>query len=132
MNIKNMITNRENFIQFIKFGIVGLSNTFIGLGIYYLLLWLGANYLICNAVSWIISVFNAFYWNNKYVFKNENTWFNALIRTYISYGFSFLVSTVLLYLFVEWCGISKVLAPVVCLVVTIPLNFLLNKFWTFK
>lgn len=132
MNIKNMMTNKENFIQFIKFGIVGLSNTFIGLGIYYLLLWLGANYLICNAVSWIISVFNAFYWNNKYVFKNENTWFSALIRTYISYGFSFLVSTVLLYLFVEWCGISKVLAPVVCLVVTIPLNFLLNKFWTFK
>lgn len=132
MDIKNMMTNKANFIQFIKFGIVGLSNTFIGLGIYYLLLWIGANYLICNAVSWVISVFNAFYWNNKYVFKNENTWFNALIRTYISYGFSFLVSTVLLYLFVEWCGISKVLAPVVCLVVTIPLNFLLNKFWTFK
>ena len=132
MDIKNMMTNKANFIQFIKFGIVGLSNTFIGLGIYYLLLWIGANYLICNAVSWVISVFNAFYWNNKYVFKNENTWFNALIRTYISYGVSFLVSTVLLYVFVEWCGISKVLAPVVCLVVTIPLNFLLNKFWTFK
>jgi len=132
MDLRNKLENKESIIQFIKFGIVGLSNTFVGLGLYYLLLWLGANYLICNAVSWVISVFNAFYWNNRYVFKNENTWLKALIRTYLSYGFSFLISTGLLYIFVECLGISKILAPLLCLLVTIPLNFVLNKFWTFK
>lgn len=132
MDLKQKLANKESVVQFIKFGIVGLSNTFVGLGIYYLLLWLGANYLVCNAISWVISVFNAFYWNNKYVFKTSNTWLTALFRTYLSYGFSFLVSMVLLYVFVEWCGISKVLAPILTLVVTIPLNFILNKFWTFK
>ena len=132
MNIKEKLQSKENILQFIKFGIVGLSNTFIALAVYYGLLWLGVNYLISNTISWIVSVFNAFYWNNKYVFKNENTWLKALIRTYISYGFSFLLGTLLLYVFVDWLGVSKVIAPLLLLIITIPLNFLLNKFWTFK
>jgi putative flippase GtrA len=132
VNVKEIIKSNNSLIQFIKFGVVGLSNTLLGLGIYYLLLFLGANYLICNFLSWVISVFNAFYWNNKYVFKNENTWIKALLKTYASYGFTFIVSTGLLFILVEWCRVSEVLAPVLCLLVTIPLNFLLNKFWTFK
>lgn len=97
-------------IQFIKFSIVGFSNTVISLFVYYVLLWLKCNYLIANAMSWIISVFNGFYWNNKYVFKNENTWLKALIRTYISYGFSFILGNILLIVLMEVfikCSISN-------------------------
>ena len=122
----------ESWLQFIKFGIVGVANTGIGLGSYYLLLWLGCHYLVANVGSWVVSVFNAFYWNNKYVFKSNAIWWRALIKTYISYGASFVSGTVLLYLLVEWCGVSELLAPVCTLLLTIPMNFLLNKFWTFK
>lgn len=124
--------SKENILQFIKFGIVGLSNTIIALAIYYGLLLFGVNYLVSNTISWIVSVFNAFFWNNKYVFKNENTWLKALLRTYISYGFSFIMGSFLLYVFVDWLGISNVVAPLVLLIITIPFNFLLNKLWTFK
>lgn len=123
---------KRTFIQFIKFGIVGLSNTAIGLGTYYLFLFLDFHYMIANILSWVISVFNAFYWNNRYVFKNSTAWCTALVRTYISYGFSFLFGCVVLYILVEWCGISDKIAPLLTLVITIPLNFVLNKFWTFK
>lgn len=119
-------------IQFIKFSIVGFSNTVISLFVYYVLLWLKCNYLIANAMSWIISVFNGFYWNNKYVFKNENTWLKALIRTYISYGFSFILGNILLIVLIEFFKVSEIIAPLIILVITIPLNFLMNKFWTFK
>lgn len=132
MNLKERFESREKFIQFAKFCLVGLTNTVIGLGIYYFLLWFGVNYLISNAASWVISVLNAFYWNNKYVFKNESSWLYSLLKTYVSYGFSFLLGLVLLYIFVEWCSISKILAPLLILIVTIPVNFLLNKFWTFR
>lgn len=83
-------------------------------------------------MSWIISVFNAFYWNNKYVFRNENTWLKALIRTYISYGFSFILGNILLIVLIEFFKVSEIIAPLIILVITIPLNFLMNKFWTFK
>ena len=132
MDFKQAISSQESFSQFIKFCIVGLSNTAIGLGTYYLFLWLGFHYMIANVLSWVISVFNAFYWNNKYVFKSSTTWLKSLFRTYISYGVSFLVGAVVLYGVVEWCGISDVVAPLLVLIVTIPLNFVLNKFWTFK
>ena len=113
-------------IQFIKFSIVGFSNTVISLFVYYVLLWLKCNYLIANAISWIISVFNGFYWNNKYVFKNENTWLKALIRTYISYGFSFILGNILLIVLIEFFKVSEIIAPLIILVITIPLNFLMN------
>ncbi|MEG2931919.1 MAG: GtrA family protein [Ruthenibacterium sp.] len=32
----------------------------------------------------------------------------------------------------QYWGVSEWIAPVINLVITIPLNFILNKFWTFK
>lgn len=118
--------------QFFKFGLVGVLNTLIGFGTYYCFLWIGCNYLIANLISWLISVFNAFYWNNKYVFVNNVAWTTALLKTYLSYGFSLVSGTLLLYVLVEYLGISDLIAPVCTLFLTIPMNFLLNKFWTFR
>lgn len=126
------IRDYESLIQFIKFAIVGLSNTAISLLVYYALLWLGSNYFIANTVAWIVSVFNAFYWNNKYVFKNGNSYIKALIRTYMSYGVSFLLGSTILVILIEYFGVSEKLAPILVLVITIPLNFLMNKYWTFR
>lgn len=130
--IVSLFNSKGGIIQFIKFGIVGLSNTTIGLGSYYLFLWLGWHYMLANVISWIISVFNAFYWNSKYVFDTSRSWIRALFRTYVSYGFSFVIGAVVLYVLVEWGGISDVIAPLLVLIITIPLNFVLNKFWAFK
>lgn len=122
----------KGIVQFIKFGIVGASNTFIALVVYYLLLWMGAAYLIANTISWIVSVFNAFYWNNRCVFKNDTPWRKALVKTYISYGISFFAGTVLLIVFIEIFNMSDVIAPLFTLVLSIPMNFIMNKYWTFK
>lgn len=123
---------KNSLIQFIKFGLVGVSNTIVGFGVYYLLYYCGVYYLIANIASWLISVFNAFYWNNKYVFQAGSSWWKTLVRTYISYGASLIISTMMMYVLVALIHISPVIAPVICLVVTIPMNFILNKFWAFK
>lgn len=126
------LKNRETAVQFIKFGIVGISNTAIGLGTYYFFLYIGCHYMVANVLSWLISVFNAYFWNNRYVFKNEVAWIRSLVKTYLSYGLSFLSGCVCLYALVEWMGISDKIAPLLTLLLTIPMNFLLNKFWTFR
>lgn len=125
-------SNRKSLIQFFKFSLVGISNTIVGLGVYYILLWLGMHYMLANFIGWAVGVANAFFWNNKYVFKNENTWWKALSRTYVSYGVSFLVGAILLYVLVDFLGVGKYLAPILALVITTPLNFFMNKFWTFR
>ena len=123
----------KTFLQFIKFGLVGCSNTLISLAIYYILIFVKVNYIIAYIIGFIVSVLNAFYWNNKYVFKNDkdNTKLK-LIRTYESYGVTFILSNVLLYLQVDVLSISEILAPLICLTITIPLNFIINKFWVYK
>lgn len=122
--------------QFVKFGIVGISNTLISLGIYYLLTLININYLIANTAGFFGGTFNAYYWNNKYVFKKKENEKRSIvqsgIKVFLSYGITYLISTFLLYLFVDILCISKIVAPIIGIIFTTPLNFLLNKLWAFK
>ncbi len=131
--------------QFIKFGIVGLSNTVIGYIIYAATLFIlqhfgvlpGIDKYIAQFVMFLLSVAWSFYWNNKYVFK-EGTgekrnviW--ALLKTYASYAFtSLFLSEILLMIWVEVFHINEYVAPVLSLLITVPLNFIIQKYWVFK
>ena len=121
-------------IQFIKFGIVGFFNTLISLSIYYIFVYIDADlYLIGNGAGFVIAVLNAYYWNQKYVFKKKDrVHTTSIIKTFTVYGFTFLVSTVLLFVMVQELDISEKIAPLIILCITIPLNFILNKFWALK
>lgn len=126
-----------NFIQFVKFGIVGLSNTIISYVVYSLFVLAGAPYLVGNVFGFVLSVLNSFYWNNKYVFKTEEgkarSWIKTLIKTFIAYaGTGLVLSSILLVLWIDILHIPELIAPLINLIVTIPLNFIINKFWAFK
>lgn len=134
MWVKQKSSTIKNIIQFIKFGIVGLSNTAISLFIYYIFIYFNKNwYLIGNTIGFFISVLNSYYWNHKYVFdKKEKGHIKSILKTLISYGFTFILSTGLLFIMVNYLSISPIIAPILNLIITIPLNFLLNKFWAMK
>lgn len=121
------------FNQFVKFGIVGLSNVLVQLAVYYLLIYADVHYIIAYIISFITSVLNAYFWNNRYVFNNsDSTFWNKFIKVYISYFITFLLSTVLLYLWVDVLELSKIIAPIINIFITTPINFVLNKSWAFK
>lgn len=122
--------------QFIKFGLVGVSNTLVAWACYYLFLWIDEDlFMVGSIVGAVVSIANAFFWNDRFVFKgNENDWrskLKRLAKTYVSYGGTSLLSTFLLWLEVQ-LSVSKVIAPIVNLIITIPLNFIINKLWTFR
>ena len=132
--MKKMKTSMQ---QFIKFGLVGVSNTLVSWACYYFFLWVDESlYLIGGIVGTIVSIANAFFWNDKFVFKSDNNdWQSKLKRlgkTYISYGGTSLLGMVLLWVEVNCFNISKVIAPPINLAITVPLNFLINKYWTFS
>jgi putative flippase GtrA len=125
------------FIQFIKFGIIGVSNTLVSLLVYYAFLYFDENlYLVGNLVGWVVSVANSFFWNYKFVFKSENHSLSdtakKVAKTYICYGITFLLSTLLLWAEVEVLHWSQVISPIVNLFITVPLNFFMNKLWAFR
>ena len=128
--------NDEIILQFIKFGLVGVSNTLVAWICYYLFLWFDEDlYIVGSVVGGVVSIANAFYWNDQFVFKsNNNDWRSKLKRlgkTYISYGGTSLFGLFLLWVEVRFLGVSKLLAPPLNLIITIPLNFMLNRNWTF-
>lgn len=135
---RSNMTNRDRSImQFIKFGVVGVSNTFVSYFTYVLMCMMGFNFHIGNLAGFVIGVLNSFYWNNRYVFKIEEnesrTWWKALAKTFVSYGFSGLVVTEILLIFwIDVIGVSSYVAPILNLFITVPLNFMLNKLWAFK
>ena len=139
--IKKDLTDkkRQTFKEFLQFGLVGVSNTIISYLLYVVTLLLVSksgvkfDYIIANIVSWLLSVLWSFYWNNKFVFKKEegekrNIW-AALFKTYVSYGFTGLILNNILW--VSVLHISKMLAPIINLVISIPINFFMNKLWAF-
>lgn len=142
--IKKDLTDkkRQTFKEFLQFGLVGVSNTIISYLLYVVTLLLVSksgvkfDYIIANIVSWLLSVLWSFYWNNKFVFKKEegekrNIW-AALFKAYVSYGFTGLIlNNILSVLWVSVLHISKMLAPIINLVISIPINFFMNKLWAF-
>jgi len=129
--------NKTEVYQFIKFGIVGASNTLIAYVIYSICVCLGIHYLLANALGFFISVLNAYYWSDRFVFKKGEgearsaIW--TLAKTYVAYGSTgLLLASILLYLYVDKLHISEYIAQLLVLVITIPLNFIINKFWSFK
>lgn len=125
----------DGLLQFIKFGLVGVMNNGISYIVYIILVNLGMHYTPANIIGFTISVFNSYYWNNKYVFVTESrrVWWKIFLKTYISYaGTGIVLSNILLVLWIEVCSISEMVAPIINMIATMPINFLVNKFWAYK
>ena len=151
----------KNLWQFIKFGLVGVSNTLISELIYVIIVMLKGNYLFASFMGFIISVLNAYYWSNKYVFKEKadrerRVWWKVLLKTYVAYFWGFLVNLCLLVLWIDILHIADYMGPVmevltrfgvtmmdaevlgnllaegVNLILIIPMNFLINKYWAYR
>lgn len=120
--------------QVIRYGFVGLAGTLLSLAIYLPIVWIREDlYIFAYTTCFVVSVVFTYFLNNKFVFdKKEQGHVKPLIKAYISYGIGFLIGTVSLYVLVHFFEIPATIAPVLTLGVTVPINFLLNRFWTFK
>ena len=135
--MKNKEKIRNLLIQFIKFGIVGGINTVLSYlitnGCYYLL---DLHEQISNLIAFLITVYISFTLNSKFVFneneENRNYW-KSLLKVYASYSITGLFLTaILLYIEEELIGIPHYIATLMNLIVTVPINFILNKFWAYN
>lgn len=123
----------QAFMQFVKFCLVGASNTVISLAVYYIFIAFNKEfYILGNAVGFVVSVLNSYFWNSRFVFKKQDEKGKTIVKTFIAYGTNLVLGSVLLYLFIDVLYISEYIAPLIGLIVTIPLNFMLNKFWIMK
>lgn len=121
--------------QFAKFAIIGMTNTVVSLAVYYLCLLAGAHYIAANTAGFIAGTLNSYFWNNRFVFTKKTgvmPQLKSLSKVFVIYGLTFLMNTFLLFVLVDWLGISSFVAPLINAAILLPVSFVLNKVWAFR
>lgn len=149
---------RKQSGQFMRFILVGVSNTIVSEGVYAALVYFKVHYLPASFIGFSLSVLNAYYWSSKYVFKEDaekRVWWKVLAKTYLAYLWGYLVSAGLLVFWIDVVRIEGWMEPLgkwfaerglrrfdarfcadiaaagMNLLITTPMNFLVNKYWAY-
>lgn len=146
-------------IQFIKFGIVGATNTAISYGTEMLLYYVvfksvtfaalsdvlhgigidavpeTVKIIVISLIAFLVSVTNSYVWNSIFVFKAEKKTFPQHLWTYfktiLCYGATGMIMAPIIKIQLTDHGVQYWLASIIVLVITVPLNFILNKVFAF-
>ncbi|HEY7892198.1 MAG TPA: GtrA family protein [Solirubrobacteraceae bacterium] len=123
-----------NWLQLIRFSLVGASGYAVNLAIFALCVHLfGIDYRVAYGAAWLVAVVNNFVLNRRWTFdaRAGQIHFQAIrffIVSLVAAGFGLLM----LMLLVEAGGLAKVPAQAIAVAASTPLNFLGNKLWSFR
>jgi putative flippase GtrA len=120
-------------VQFVKFGIVGVSNTLLFFSIYTVLLKVfGVWYLAASAIGFTIGAINGFLLNRRWTFRGHVGDALTPVRWGVVQGCGLGLNEGLLYLFVDGATLDKLLGQAFATVIVTVITFLVNRAWTFR
>src|ERR1700704_6480143 len=120
-------------VQFIKFGIVGISNTLLTFAVYTLLLKVfGVWYLAASAIGFGVGTINSFLLNRRWTFRGHVGDALTPVRWTVVQCSGLALNLGLLYLFVHDARLDKLLAQAFATAVVTISTFFVNRAWTFR
>ena len=134
-----MIDYGHKFIKhFMLFLGVGAINTCVSLLIILILSeWFGVHYMIANFLGYIVGLGLGFALHSQVTFKesrkNSDKTLLAFLRSFaFIFSVAYLCQLFLLYILVDVIRVNAALAQIVAVGMYTMINFIGNKFWTFK
>jgi len=109
----------------IRFALVGVLNTACYYGLY-LLFGLVLPYLVAHAVAFVLSMIGSFFLNCYFTFRTTPTWRKFLLFP-LSNVTNFVVTSVGLYVLVQFFGMNQRIAPLLAASVAIPVTFVVAQ-----
>ena len=127
------IRARHNWIQLLKFSVVGGSGFVVNLAVFTALVHgLGIHYLAAAACSFLVAVTNNYTWNRVWTFRGH-------LGSVAYQGPRFLVVSLLalglnlaLLRGFVWLGLVEVAAQALAVLLVMPVNFVGNRLWSFR
>lgn len=113
------------YTEFLKFILIGLANTVLGYIIYLVFLQL-MNYRTAYSITYIIGIVIAYGLNTKFVFNTTFSW-QKFLRYPIVYLIQYAVGLFFIIVLVEIFTIPDVIAPLLIVIITLPITFTLNR-----
>lgn len=118
--------------QISRFIAVGILNTIVGVGAYFILLDLNIYYMLSSLIAHIIGVTNSFIWNKKWTFKSRGN-LRVEIPKFISvYGTTFVINLLLLIILVEKLMFGPKISGIIALGVVTIISYTGHKYWSFR
>src|SRR5919202_347055 len=123
----------QNWIELVKFSIVGASGYVVNLAVYVALLrGAGLHYAAAAACSFAVAVTNNYTWNRHWTFRGHRghlyyQGLRFLIVSLVALGANLAILRALVAL-----GAGKIAAQALAIVLVTPLNFVGNKLWSFR
>lgn len=131
------LTNEKWYVfeQFIKFAFVGCSNSIVLLVVYYIVVFIFGRemYLVGQTLGYAFGIANSYFWNSRFVFNSkEKKTKKAFVKMCFCYLISYVLQITILYMGIKILQFSEIVVPVVAILITMPLNFVLNKRFAFR
>jgi putative flippase GtrA len=125
--------NVQAVAQFVKFGIVGVSNTLLFFAIYTVLLkGFGVWYIAASAIGYLVGAVNGFLLNRRWTFKEHVGDALTPVRWTVVQGCGLALNLGLVYLFVDGASLDKLLGQACATAIVTVLTFIANRAWTFR
>jgi dolichol-phosphate mannosyltransferase len=123
-----------NWLQLVKFGLVGASGYAINLTVFALLVEAaGIHHAAAAVAAFCVAVSNNFHWNREWTFRASDGHAGFQATRFFAVSVAALgINLVVLQLLVEPGGVDELPAQAIAVAIAMPFNFLGNKLWTFS
>ena len=113
------------FRQIVRFALVGVVNTGTFYG-FYLALHPWMPYFLAYTAAFVLSMIGSFFLNTYFTYRTRPTWRKFLLFPLTNLT-NYVVTSVGVYVFVEWAHMNDKLAPLVAAAAAIPFTYLLSR-----
>lgn len=112
--------------EFTRFILVGGINTVTYYAIYLLCLHVfHFHYFLAHGIGFVVSLVGSFFLNSYFTYKVKPT-LGKFIRFPLTQVVNTASSTILLFVLIEWFSISSNFAPLIAVIFTIPITFIIT------
>ena len=120
--------------QAIKYGVVGVSNTLITMAVIYIMMkLLGCREGLSNITGYVAGLLNSFIWNKQWTFKDSTAgWKKSAFRFGLAFAVCYLLQWGLVTFLNARLPVDHYYNHLIGMAFYTVLNFIMNKFYTFK
>ena len=123
----------ENWLQLLRFGLVGVSGYAVNLVVFSIATAAGADHRLAATLAFVVAVTNNFVWNRGWTFPaSEVRVHHQALRFLVVSLAGFVVNIAVLEALVVGADMAELPAQAISVAVAMPVNFLGNRQWTFR
>ena len=126
------IRRPHNWLQLVRYCLVGASGYVVNLGVYSLL-YTELSYRIAFTIAFVVAASSNVLWNRVWTFRVvHGVPHHQYARFLTISGVALCMDLAVLTFLVDTVGLHKVTAVAIAIVVATPVSFLGNKLWSFR